>query len=281
MKLLAYAKINLGLHVLARRPDGYHDLETVFHLINHFDEIEILPRNTLEFTTESRNVPHDSSNLCLRAAALLKQRYDISSGAFIHLKKHIPVGAGLGGGSSDAAAVLRGLTRLWNIQIDPTALHDLATEVGSDVPFFLQSGTSLAKGRGENLTAFKLDVPYWILVVTPPIHVSTAWAYTNLKLISGPRPDLRATVMAMMKDSRSKESLTNDFEPLVFSAHPEIHAVKESLLREGARCALLSGSGSSVFGLFAEEVRAKAAETTFSQGYTTSLTEPNFQPELM
>ncbi|MGB2869025.1 MAG: 4-(cytidine 5'-diphospho)-2-C-methyl-D-erythritol kinase [Bacteroidota bacterium] len=280
MKLLAYAKINLGLHVLARRPDGFHDLETVFHQINLFDEIEILPHNILEFSTESRDVPRDSSNLCLRAATLLQQRHRVSSGARIRLNKRIPVGAGLGGGSSDAAAVLKGLTRHWNLGLSPSILHDLAAQIGSDVPFFLEGGTSFATGRGDKLNAFKLRVPYWILVVTPPIHVSTAWAYSNLELsASGVNYDLRASLVRMMEDSRRGELLMNDFEPMVFSAHPEIRAIKESMLQEGARFALLSGSGSSVFGLFTEENRARAAAKPFPANHTISLTEPNFRPE--
>ena len=280
MKLLAYAKINLGLHVLARRPDGYHDLETVFHQINQCDEIEILPHATFEFSTESAEVPRDSSNLCFRAASLLQQKFGVSDGASIRLKKRIPVGAGLGGGSSDGAAVLKGLTRLWNLRVEPSALHELAAELGSDVPFFLYGGTSFATGRGEQLKAFKVRVPYWILVVTPPIHVSTAWAYSNLKpASSGARSDLQATVLKAMADSQSGGLLTNDFEPLVFSAYPEIRAIKDSMLHEGSHCTLLSGSGSSVFGLFADEKRARKVAKLFPGNHTISLTEPNFQPE--
>lgn len=283
MTLRAYAKINLGLQILGKRPDGYHDIETIFHQINLYDEIEIVQNESgVHFTTDSANVPTDASNLCVRAATILHDLTGAQGGVEITLRKRIPVGAGLGGGSSDAATVLKGICKLWGLEISLQELHLLSGGLGSDVPFFLDSGTAYATGRGEKLEQLQLSIPYWIVVVTPPVHISTVWAYSNFAL----DPHLRhENIKTLIRDGLQEprmlvNKLRNDFEPLVFRSYPEIMRAKESLVTGGADFALMSGSGSSVFGLFSNEAYAKELAEQLGAQYKVSLTEPHFKPKL-
>ena len=278
MKLRAYAKINIGLRILGKRPDDYHNLETVFHEIDLFDEIELEPHNQLEITADSILVPIDESNLCLRAAQLLQTDQHVQQGVMIHLIKNIPVGAGLGGGSSDAATVLVGLNQFWNLNLTNDQLQQLAGKIGSDVPFFIEGGSAYATGRGEVLKHYRLDIPYWIVLVAPPLHVSTAWAYEHIKLYHiGKTKKLKDALTKQVKNPQELTTIVqNDFETSVFETYPEIASIKKKLLNIGAVFALMSGSGSSVFGFFDKVERAKKASSEFPKNYTISITEPNF-----
>lgn len=282
MTVRSYAKINLGLRILRKRPDGYHDLETVFHRINFWDEIVLRPRpETLSLETDQADLPADRSNLCLQAAELLKAAAPGELGASIFLRKRIPIGAGLGGGSSNAASVLMGLQRLWSVRLGDEGLRAMALRLGSDVPYFLVEGSAYATGRGEILEPIPLVLPYWIVVVVPPVHVSTAWAYKHL------RPNDRTARFSLKEAvsvpaSRLRSSLaglTNDFESLVLESHPEVQETKRRLDALQPVCALMSGSGSAVFALFADERSALLAVEQFAgDRYACSLTEPNFSP---
>lgn len=281
MKVRAYAKINLGLHVLGKRPDGYHSIETVFRLVNLYDEIEIVQvGQDIHFSTNSPELSNDSSNLCVRAAHLLRDLTGSHTGVEITLTKRIPIGAGLGGGSSDAAAVLKGLAKLWSLDISNDELQTVGATLGSDVPFFFTGTTAFATGRGEILESFDLKIPYTILLVTPKIHISTAWAYSQLSLNPGlERPDLRTTLEEGMEDAqRLQHGISNDFEVPVFKHYPAIASIKAELLSEGAACSLMSGSGSSVFALFQDQTAAKRLAQRLSDTYVTSVTEPSFKP---
>ncbi|MBI3579777.1 MAG: 4-(cytidine 5'-diphospho)-2-C-methyl-D-erythritol kinase [Ignavibacteriales bacterium] len=283
MTLRAYAKINLGLQILGKRPDGYHDIETIFHQINLYDEIEIVQNESgVHFTTDSPNVPKDASNLCVRAATILHDLTGAQGGVEIMLRKRIPIGAGLGGGSSDAATVLKGICKLWDLEISLQELHLLSGGLGSDVPFFLDGGSAYATGRGEKLEPLQLSIPYWVVVVTPPVHISTVWAYSNFTLDPHVRHEnIRALLQDGLQDPRTLvNKLRNDFEPLVFRNYPEIMRVKESLVKGGADFALMSGSGSSVFGLFSNEAYAKELAEQLRAQFKVSLTEPYFKPKL-
>ena len=279
MKLRAYAKINIGLHVLRRRPDNFHDIETVFHEIDLFDEIELALDDRTAMTADSILVPIDGTNLCLRAALLMQKEKDVKEGVMIHLKKNIPIGAGLGGGSSDATTVLRGLNKLWKLNISNDKLRSLASQLGADVPFFVEGGSAYATGRGEILEHFSLDIPYWIVLVTPPIHVSTGWAYGHLKLHrNGKAEGLNSILLKNLKNPKKLQSaLENDFESSVFEAHPDIQTVKKQLVEAGSVFSLMSGSGSSVFGFFKDEQKAREAISSFPKNYHTSLTAPEFK----
>lgn len=283
MIIRAYAKINIGLHVLGKRPDGYHNIETVFRLINLYDELEFVQDDEgIAFTSNIPLLANDNTNLCIRAANLLRDLTGIHMGVEITLKKRIPLGAGLGGGSSDAAAVLKGLTKLWSLDISIEELQTLSATLGSDVPFFFTSQTAYATSRGERLTPFTVQIPYWILVVTPDIHVSTTWAYSNVHLQQAQnRPDLRGLLeTAIDKPAILRSNVTNDFEESVFREFSDISKLKETLLEEGAEFALMSGSGSSVFGFFSSEAKAQHLRSELSSRYSVSITEPQFKPEI-
>lgn len=281
MTVRSYAKINLGLRVLGRRPDGFHDISTVFHRVDLFDTLHFEPADggiTLESNRE--DIPTDDGNLCVRAARLLLEQHR-GSGVHIVLQKRIPAGAGLGGGSSNAAAVLRHLPRLLGFRVPDEELLEMAALLGSDVPFFLQNGSAVARGRGEVLTYFPWSCPWWIVLVNPGIHVSTAWAYANLRLAEHPEdPDLHALLDRAGWDRAAlRDLLHNDFEAAVMETHSGIREVKERMLDAGAAGALMSGSGSSVFGLFDEETEARACAASFPPEQLLSVTCPDFSPE--
>ena len=283
MKLRAYAKINLGLFILGKRPDGYHNIETVFRLIDICDDLDFVQNDGgIIFSSDSPLLANDNSNLCVRAANLLRDLTVIHIGVEITLTKRIPLGAGLGGGSSDAAAVLKGLTKLWALDISTEELQTISATLGSDVPFFFTTQTAFAQGRGDQLTPFDLRIPFWILVATPATHVSTAWAYTNLLVQQRPKhPDLRALLQEHVGNPRLLGSqLVNDFEETVFAHFPEIAELKRGMLAQGAVFALMSGSGSSVFGFFDSEATAVQAQQGLSPQFFTTVTSPSFSPEI-
>jgi 4-diphosphocytidyl-2-C-methyl-D-erythritol kinase len=280
-RLRAYAKINLGLFIREKRPDGYHNIETVFHRIDLFDEISLSESDEVSVVSTDVHAPGDESNICYKAAMLLRQHLGARAGVRISIQKNIPVGAGLGGGSSDAATVLRSLPQFWGRTIDDETLHELALQLGSDVPYFLHQGTAVGRGRGDILEYFDLDIPFSTLLCYPNVHVSTAWAYQHAKA-SKPwrRNDLKRLLIDGMKTpSMLVSDLLNDFEPIVFREFPAVMRLKEAMMRGGAEFSLMSGSGSSVFGLFSRQQAALAVEEKLrEQGWLTFQTGPHFLP---
>ena len=265
LKRLAPAKINLGLHVLRRRADGYHDLQTVFLRIPWADVLTAQPAERLTLACSDASLSTDESNLVMKAARRLAEAFEVEQGAALHLDKHIPYGAGLGGGSSDAAATLRLLADLWTIDASEKTLHALASNLGSDVPFFLGPEAAWATGRGEVLeplidpaTGAVYQCPFLLVVVVPPVHVSTAEAYRCVSPRPTDRPDLRAIVCSNDL-SQWRAGLTNDFETPIFAAYPAVQEVKTALVEAGAGYAAMSGSGSAVVGVFEDDTRATAA----------------------
>ena len=280
MTLRAFAKINLGLEILRRRDDGYHDIETVFHRVDIADELSFSKKDSgILFKSDDPSLPSDERRLCVWAAAALFRATGYDGGIGIELRKHIPAGAGLGGGSADAAAVLRGAQRLLDIRISEADLHGIAAGIGSDVPYFLHAGSARATGRGEMLSYFALRIPYWIVVVYPEVHVSTAWAYEQFRFNpSLPMHNLRELLMAAIGDPVALvNTLRNDFEPIVFRVHEEVLRAKEILYRTGADFALMSGSGSSVFGLFRDESYARECAAFFGKTWRCFVTAPGFE----
>lgn len=276
----AYAKINIGLRILGKRSDGYHDIETIFHQINLCDELAFQPCETVKLSTSSSDVPHDSRNLCVRAAELLRTHTGRRDGVDIQLTKRVPVGSGLGGGSSDAALVLTALNQLWSVKMPEEELSKLAAKLGSDVAFFVTGGTALGTSRGEVLEHFRLRMPYWILTATPAIHVSTAWAYANVRPNPGTMtPPLRAFVEKHIDaPDELRPGLHNDFEDVVFQRFPVIAQLRDTLDKAGAVFSQMSGSGSSVFGFFRTRAEAEKAGEKLASACVTSLTAPDFQP---
>jgi 4-diphosphocytidyl-2-C-methyl-D-erythritol kinase len=269
-RVLAPAKVNLVLHVLHRRPDGYHEIDTLFQAIDLSDEVEVeLVDGDVALEVESaEHLGPEEDNLAYRAAARLLQEVAPSTGARVRLRKRIPAGGGLGGGSSDAAAVLRCIAELIG-DCEPARLEGLAVDLGSDVPFFLgESPLARGRGRGELLEPLGPLPPRPLVLVSPRVHVSTAGAYATLAEVRagqvGPSEGLAGPAPSTWRDVESL--VHNDFEPVISAAHPEIRRALYALRDYGASVSLMSGSGSSCFGLFqdadvarwvAEELRAR------------------------
>jgi 4-diphosphocytidyl-2-C-methyl-D-erythritol kinase len=279
--LKAYAKINLGLRILNKREDGYHNIETIFHRVNIFDEITFSPSDDIQLSCDQKDIPTDNTNLSTRAALLLQETYAVKQGVRIRLKKNIPVGAGLGGGSSDAATTMIGLTQFWKLSVDNNTLLSLALRLGSDVPYFLQPGSAHATGRGEVLEYVDLELPYTIVVVYPGIHISTAWAYENSKIENQKsKIPLKQILLDNLCDAqRLLPLLSNDFESLVLRTHEPVARVKKGLYDAGAVFAQMSGSGSSVYGLFTNDRLADDAAEELRKQYGVFITEKSFQAE--
>lgn len=243
------AKINLGLNITEKRADGFHSIESVFVPIPWTDELEIIPSETdTRFTSSGIEIPGDSSdNLCLKAYYLLKYKYNLPE-VTIHLKKNIPIGAGLGGGSADAAFVLKCLNQLFGIALSDDELQSYARLLGSDCTFFIKNTPVLAIERGDTFKDISLDLSnYYIVLVYPNIHVSTATAYSGVK----PKyPEYALKDVLSMNPTDWKDFVYNDFEASIFKKFPELETIKLQLYEYGAFYASMSGSGSTIYGLF-------------------------------
>ncbi len=251
ISLKAPAKINLYLKVLGRREDGYHEIESLMQAIDLYDEITIEKSDILELECDEPSLPVDDSNLALKAAVLLQQRVYFP-GAKIFLKKNIPAGSGLGGGSSDAAFVIRGISELFDIRLALEEKLDLAAEIGSDVPFFLSTGQAIITGRGEKISPIKLPADYGIILIVPAARSSTSEAYGKVKiaLTKRIRPVLLKREIEPSSFYRLMELFGNDLEEAVLGDLPELEKIKEHLIRSGCIYSSMTGSGSAVFGVF-------------------------------
>lgn len=254
MRLKANCKINLGLFVTRKRPDGYHELETVMLPVKGLHDIVDVERTEgdgIEFRGEGIAVDCAAEdNLCVRAARLMQQRYGVG-GVCITLNKRVPFGAGLGGGSSDATAVVVAINELYDLGLDKPTLAMLAAELGSDTAYFVYNDAELCTGRGEIMSPIEIDLKgMWLVVVKPDEGVSTAEAYRGVKP-QMPERGLRELLAEPITEWQG--SVRNDFEPHIFEAHPRIAAIKQTLLDAGALYASMSGSGSAVFAIFAEK----------------------------
>ncbi len=266
--LPSFAKINWRLHVLGRRADGLHEIRTVFQTITLHDKLTFAARDDdrLLLTSDSTDIPIDESNLIVRAAVALRNKRGIKSGASIHLEKNIPVEGGLGGGSSNAAIALLGLAYLWEIETSKQELEEIGAILGADVPFFLTGGTALGTGLGTEVRPGNEVIAEHMLIVKPQAKVSTAEAYKALNCPALTKVESDIILSISCADGQFTDSypdaLHNDFEPVVFHLKPEIERAHDALLQQGARNALLAGSGSSVFGVFDKrEAQERAIET--------------------
>jgi 4-diphosphocytidyl-2-C-methyl-D-erythritol kinase len=261
-RLRAYAKLNLGLRVLYKRPDNYHELRTVFQTISLADQLDIEFNEASATRIEILGTPEIADNLVEKAARQALEAMSIHADVVFRLKKRIPAGAGLGGGSSDAAAVLLALPVLAGIPIENERLFSIAAQLGSDVPFFLHGGTALGLGRGEELYPLPDRSGIRALLVAPEVHSSTAEAYRDLS-------ETLTSIRLQNKLSSFQQQLWlggsdgNDFEAVVFARHPELVAIRDRLIGLGAEQAMMTGSGSAVFGVFGDKARVKVAENSF------------------
>ncbi|WP_025702089.1 4-(cytidine 5'-diphospho)-2-C-methyl-D-erythritol kinase [Paenibacillus forsythiae] len=254
----APAKINLMLDVLHKRPDGFHEVEMIMTMVDLADRLELseLRRDTIIISSQAGYIPLDEKNLAFQAARLLKDRYGVERGVHIHLDKKIPVAAGLAGGSSDAAAALRGLNRLWRLSLSSEELQELGAQLGSDVPFCVTGGTALATGRGEKLTPIANMPQCWVVLAKPPINVSTAEVYGKLRanrIAVHPSARLMREAVEAGDFQAVCSRLGNVLEEVTLKLHPEVQQLKEAMIRLGADGVLMSGSGPTVFALVSKQ----------------------------
>jgi 4-diphosphocytidyl-2-C-methyl-D-erythritol kinase len=262
------AKVNLHLEVLFEREDGFHEIETIFQAIDLHDRIEFrLTKGPIHVSCGHPLVPEDRTNLCHRTAKLLKNRLGIEAGVEIGIDKKIPVTAGLGGGSSDAAATLLALRELWNLNLDDDELHEFGALLGADVPFFLRGGTQFGRGIGNELSPLPAVETGHFLVVSPPLEITAAWAYSQLRM-GLTRESAKITLQHVKPVlSRFPERQWPGFNRLgdvVFPAHPSVHRLYLDLLETGPALAMLSGSGPSVYAVYDTESEAMRARESLS-----------------
>ena len=262
LSLPSFAKINWTLQILGKRPDGYHEVRTILQTISLHDDLhfKVSGDGVITLSCNDSNIPTDNENLIMRAAYALKDRYNINKGVHIRLEKRIPAQAGLGGASSNAAVSLLALAQVWKIEVTAPELLEIATNLGADVPFFLGGGCALATGIGATISPLPDSEVQHLVVITPKAGVATAKAYAAISSTTLTTMNTDPILSRSHEEANSRHSvpwsphgdLINDFESVIFDIEPEIRRTKETVLKAGALGALLAGSGSSVFGIFAD-----------------------------
>ena len=279
LSLRTPSKINLGLHILGKREDGFHELETLMQMVDLYDEMEMEDSASgIELKCDMPGIPVDETNLVMRATILLQKEFpEKSRGIRFNLSKKIPAGVGLGGGSGNAAGALMGLNVLWDLKLNRQELVPFAARLGMDIPFFLTSPAAVGRGRGEILYSVQPSKKFKVLLILPRIEIATTWAYRNLNLKLTNRENNISILQKFLSQSeigRLGAGLFNDLEPVVIERFPVIQTVKDKLRDQNAKGVLMSGSGSSVFGLFDDPEQAKTAYASFENGdWDRSLTE--------
>lgn len=274
MKIFSKAKVNLALDVLSRREDGYHNVSMIMQTIDLKDEIclQSLNEDKIIVNTKGIDIPSGPLNIVYKAAELIKKTQKIKKGVSIEIKKNIPVAAGLAGGSGNAAAIILGLNRLWNLNMTKAELNEIALKIGADVPYCMYGGTCLCQGIGEKLTKID-DINFDFMVLCKPdFDVSTPWVYKNLNLNKiQSRPDIDKLLKMTSNNEIFKkaffESMYNVLQEVTVEKHPEIMEIIDSLYKNGAVKAMMSGSGPSVFAIFKEEAYAKNAYEKLKKEY--------------
>ena len=272
--LKSHAKVNIGLQIRNQRPDGYHNIHTIFQELDFHDTIRLEKRDSnCQFSSNVDWLAKDDSNLCVMAWQKMVDVFGLG-GVSIELEKRIPAGGGLGGGSSNAATILKGLRKLYKLDVSDDELETIGKDLGADVPFFIKGKTQIGDGVGEILKPIETIINGCYLLVVPDLHIDTKWAYGEFKNILD-RPTETVNFLGFIrKEIIPFELFENDFEAIVVPAYPEIGQIKNSLRAHGARFASLSGSGSTVFGVFDKDADAKSAESHFSSRYNTFITNP-------
>lgn len=264
IKLKAFAKINLGLDVLRRREDGYHEVRMIMQTISLYDKIVMqkLKQPEIQVKTNLFYVPENENNLAYQAAKLLMDEFGLESGVYIDLQKYIPVAAGMAGGSSDAAAVLYGMNQMFHLNLSKRELMKRGVKIGADVPYCIMRGTALAEGIGEKLSPLPPMPNCKVLVAKPPVSVSTKFVYENLKLEdTAAHPDIDILLAGLQEGNLRKiaANMGNMLESVTIPHYPVISEIRDEMLRSGALNAMMSGSGPTVFGLFDDKKKAKKA----------------------
>jgi len=258
----SYSKINLTLNILAKRQDGYHDIETIMQSINLTDKIYIKEeKEGIKIKCNHPMVPVDYQSLTYRSAKMILNRCGITKGVKIEIDKKIPLASGMAGGSSNSASILVGINKLFTLNLSNKDLREIGEELGMDVPFCIQNGTALAYHKGEKVTPLPLiNPPLWIIIINPGFEIPTKWAYNNLDFEQIKKE--KNNTKAMLKALKERElhgiakNLFNSFEGLIIKKYPEIEKIKDRIIREGALGALMSGSGPTVFGIAPDKEQA-------------------------
>jgi len=275
----AFAKINLGLRILERRSDGYHNIESVFCYLNWLDELSLLAADKFTFSCSDPSLPTGEDNLVVKAIRKVEQATHQPFHFSVHLTKNIPHGAGLGGGSSDAAGVIRFALMKWPELFTADQAQIIASELGSDINFFLSPESQIATDRGIVLRPINFQIPAWIVTVFPAVTVPTGWAYQQITPKSGYSETLDVLLSRLTDISDYSGSVVNDFDDPISSQKPEIQNIKDQLVTSGADYVSLSGSGSACFGLYKQKSQAESAFRMFRKNYPANLTPPGFKPK--
>lgn len=275
LKVKARAKINLTLDVLGRRETGYHDVEMIMQQINLYDVVTVskITEQNIELTCSDGFLPTDDKNLAYKAAALMRDRFKLEMGFKIHIEKNIPVAAGLAGGSTDAAAVIKAINTLCNLNLSVKQMQELGFTLGSDIPFCFMEGCAVARGLGELLTPQRGFEHAWMVLVKPGFGVSTKEVYENLSIADiAEHPNTSQMMSALDRQSRHEilNGLCNVLETVTLKLHPKVSEVKSMLASYGADGVMMSGSGPTVFGFFNNYDRAKSAHKTIKKHYPQS-----------
>ena len=271
----SYSKVNIGLKVLSQRDDGYHNIYTIFQELNFGDSIDIEKRDCgFKIIANVDWIPTNKSNICYKAYTEIKKEFSEVKGIHIKIDKKIPIGSGLGGGSANAAALLKGIKNIYKLEVTESKLEEIAGKVGADVPFFIRGKTQLGEGIGDKLTQLPKAIIGTYLLVIPKISIRTEWAYSVIKNRLNNQNKNAKFSSFINEDYSSLQIFENDFEQIVIPAYPEIGAIKSKLLNLGARFASLSGSGSTVYGVYDDEASAKEAELLFHTSHQTILANP-------
>lgn len=275
IKAFAYAKINLGLEVLSHRQDGYHEIRTLFQTIDFHDDLEfsLIPESEIQLEGDDPAVPWDKTNLIFKAAELLQRKFRPKTGVKIKVKKRIPAGAGLGGGSSDAAVTLLALNHLWNLSFDLPILTDLASSLGADVAYFLTGGLCLGEGRGDKISPLKELPPLSCVIAWPDFSISTAEIYNHYDKLTTLTKESQPSRIKEFLERRRLRLLINELEAIVFKIYPGLREIKDLFLKDEAVVSAISGTGSAVFGLFLEKEKAEKALASLGSKARTILTE--------
>ncbi len=255
MRVRSFAKINLGLEVLRKRSDNYHDLRTLYQCVNFYDTLEFIPKTHGRIVLKGNNprIPWDEQNLIYSAAALLKERFSVTTGVEIRVDKKIPVGGGLGGGSSNAAMTLHSLNTIWDLKRSKEELVDIGRNLGVDVPYFFEGGLCVGQGKGDEMTRLEDLDPFYCVLVFPELSIFTAAVYQRLSLLTSEGKDSK---ISKFLDNLEYGSLENSLEETVFNLHPQLRDIKRLFYKLESELSLVSGSGSTVFGLFHQRKKA-------------------------
>jgi 4-diphosphocytidyl-2-C-methyl-D-erythritol kinase len=263
------AKINIGLSIISKREDGYHNLETIFYPINLWDELTVREDNKFVLVTTNPQLNSEQNNTIIKAKELISKLTGIEIKVKVTLNKRMPIGAGMGGGSSDGAAALILFNKFYDLKLSNKVLFSLALKIGSDAPFFIEPKPKFGSSRGEIFESIRLIIDKPILIVNPGIHISTSWAFSRI------RPKMPETHLNQIELgghnnlSSFKNTIVNDFEPFVFESYPEIKEIKDKMYDLGAEFSLMTGSGSTVFGIFPDISTTQTALLKFPANYFT------------